>query len=60
MGLLAKAGSRFSFGDRAWTEMEIQFVKGMYRLKLVSYENSGCKGSNSLSFMVQFDELQIQ
>ena len=45
--LLAKAGSgpRFSFGVRAWTEMEIQCVKGMYRLKLVSSENnSGFKG----------------
>ena len=36
--LLAKAGSglRFSFGVRAWTGMEIRYVKGMYRLKLVS------------------------
>ena len=36
--LIVKAGSglRFSFGVRAWTEMEIQCVKGMYRLKLVS------------------------
>ena len=50
--LLAKAGSglRFSFGVRAWTEMEIRCVKGMYRLKLVSCENnSGFKG---LSFDV--------
>ena len=40
--LLAKAGSgrRFSFGVRAWTEMEIRCVKGMYRLKLVSSENN--------------------
>ena len=45
--LLAKAGSglRFSFGIRAWTEIEIQCVKGMYSLKLVSGENnSGLKG----------------
>ena len=42
MSLLAKAGSglRFSFGVRAWTEMEIRCVKGMYRLKLVSSENN--------------------
>ena len=35
--LLAKAGSglRFSFGVRAWTGMEIWYVKGIYRLKLV-------------------------
>ena len=26
-------GLRFSFGVRAWTEMEIWCVKGMYRLK---------------------------
>ena len=48
--LLAKAGSGvgFSFGVRAWTEMEIQCVKGMYRLKLVSSEkNSGFKGLKS-------------
>ena len=40
--LLAKAGSglRFSFGVRAWTEMEIRCVKGMYRLKLVSSRNN--------------------
>ena len=40
--LLAKAGSgrRFSFGVRAWTEMEIRCVKGMHRLKLVSSENN--------------------
>ena len=40
--LLAKAGSglRFRFGVRAWTEMEIQCVKGMHRLKLVSSENN--------------------
>ena len=48
--LIAKAGSglRFSFGVRAWIEMEIQYVKGMYRLKLVSCENnSGFKGSGT-------------
>ena len=40
--LLAKAGSglRFSFRVRAWTEMEIWCVKGMYRLKLVSSGNN--------------------
>ena len=45
--LFVKAGSGlgFSFGVRAWTEMEIWCVKGMYRLKLVSSEkNSGFKG----------------
>ena len=37
---------RLSFGVRAWTEMEIRCVKGMYRLKPVSSENnSGFKGS---------------
>ena len=44
---LAKAGSGvgFSFGVKAWTEMEIRCVKGMYRLKLISSENnSGFKG----------------
>ena len=42
MSLLAKAGSgpRFSFGVKAWIEMEIQCVKGMHRLKLVSSENN--------------------
>ena len=40
--LIVKAGSglRLSFGVRAWTEMEIWCVKGMYRLKLVSCENN--------------------
>ena len=45
--LIVKAGSglRFRFGVRAWTEMEIRCVKGMYRVKLVSCENnSGIKG----------------
>ena len=43
MSLIGKAvsGLRFSFGIRAWTEMEIRCIKGMYRLKLVSYENKG-------------------
>ena len=47
MSLLAKAESliRFSFGVRAWTEMEVWCVRGMYRLKLVSSENnSGFEG----------------
>ena len=47
MSLLVKAGSGvgFSFGVKDWTEMEIQCVKGMYRLKLISSENnSGFKG----------------
>ena len=30
----------YSFGVRAWTEMEIWCIKGMYRLKLVSSENN--------------------
>ena len=30
----AESGLRFSFGVRAWTEMEVRCVKGMYRLKL--------------------------
>ena len=44
---LAKAGSElgFSFGVRAWTEMEIRCIKGMFRLKLVSSnKNSEIKG----------------
>ena len=42
MSLLAKAGSGlgFSFGVRAWTEMEMRCVKCMYRLKLVSIEKN--------------------
>ena len=47
MSLLAKAGSTvgFSFGVRAWTEMKIRCVKGMYRPKLISSEkNTGFKG----------------
>ena len=45
--LTVKAGSglRFSFGVRAWTELEIWCANGMHRLKLVSCENnSGFKG----------------
>ena len=45
--LLAKVGSgvRFSFEVRAWTEMEMRCIKGMYRLKLVSSEKDlGFKG----------------
>ena len=45
--LIVKDGSgrRFSFGVRAWTEVEIWCVKGMHRPKLVSCENnSGFKG----------------
>ena len=45
MHMVAGSGLRFSFGVRARTEMEIQCVKGMCRLKLVSCENnSGFKG----------------
>ena len=47
ISLLAKAGNGlgFSFGVRAWTEMEIQCDKGMHKVKLVSDEkNSGIKG----------------
>ena len=40
-----ESGLRFSFGVRACTEMEIQCVKGMYRLKVVSSEKKlGFKG----------------
>ena len=52
--LLAKAGSgrRLSFGVRAWTEMEIQFVKGMQRLKLVSSKNNSVfKGLINVLFL---------
>ena len=47
MSLVVKAGSglRCGFVVRAWTEMEIRCVKGMYRLKLVPCENNtGFKG----------------
>ena len=47
MSLLAKAGNGlgFSFGVRAWTEMEIQCDKGMHKVKLVSGEKiQGLKG----------------
>ena len=58
--LSVKAGSRlrFSFGVRPWTEMEIQCVKGMHRLKLVSCENnSGFKGllNNPQSLLFSFN-----
>ena len=49
--VLAKAGSEvgFSFGVRAWTEMEIQRIKGMHRLKLVSSEKiQGLKGFKNI------------
>ena len=49
---LAKAvsGVGFSFGVKAWTEMEIRCVKGMRRLKLISSENnSGFKGLINLT-----------
>ena len=38
--LLINAGSGhgFSFGVKAWTEMEIQCVKGIYMLEVVSSE----------------------
>ena len=42
---LYNSGLGFSFGGKAWTEMEIWCVKGMHKLKLVSSEkNSGFKG----------------
>ena len=50
--LLAKAGSGvgFSFGVRAWTEMEILCVKGIYRLKRISSEkNSGFNPLGSIA-----------
>ena len=33
-----ESGLGFSFGVRAWTEIEIWCVKGMFMLKLVSSE----------------------
>ena len=36
----ARSGLGFSFGVRAWTEMEIRCVKGMCMLKVVSSENN--------------------
>ena len=40
MGKVIKAGSGlgFSFGVRAWAEMEIWYVKGMFMLKVFSSE----------------------
>ena len=32
------SGLGFSFGVKAWTEMEIWCLKGMFRLKVVSKE----------------------
>ena len=52
--LIVKAGSglRFSFGVRAWTEMEIRYVEGMHRIKLVSCENnSRFKGLPKIEFL---------
>ena len=51
---VCKAGSglRFSFGVRAWTEMEIRCIKGMYRLKLVSCENNSRFKGLSYGFSV--------
>ena len=59
--LIVKAGSglRFSFGVRAWTGMEIQCVKGMYRLKLVSRRNNsvfkGLKPGSGYLLFVAFN-----
>ena len=49
ISLFIKAGSglELSFGVRAWTEMEMRCIKGMYKLKQVSSEKiQGLKGSN--------------
>ena len=62
MSLIVKAGSglRFSFGVRAWTEMEIWCVKGMHRLKLVSCENnSGFKGLTLYRPMTRFSVIKL-
>ena len=49
---MAGSGLRFSFGVRAWTEMEIQCVEGKYRLKLVSCKNnSGFKGLSMYAYI---------
>ena len=42
MRLLIKAtsGHGFSFGVRAWTEMEIRSIKGICMLKVVSSEKN--------------------
>ena len=57
--LLAKAGSTvgFSFGVRAWTEMEIRCIKSMYRLKLISSENN--TGFKGLTHEVNVDVLRM-
>ena len=38
-----RSGHGFSFGVRAWTEMEIWCIKGMCRLKVLSSEKNGYK-----------------
>ena len=50
MSLLVKAesGLGFRFGVRAWTEMEIRRVKGMYRLKLVCLASYPCRQTVSV------------
>ena len=46
----AASGIGFSFGVRAWTEVEIRCFKGMYRLKLISSEKySGFKGLRKIT-----------
>ena len=32
----ARSGHRCSFGVRAWTEMEIWYIKSVYMLKVIS------------------------
>ena len=50
---LAGSGVGFSFGVKAWTEVKIRCVKGMYRLKLISSEKySGLKGFKVSFFSV--------
>ena len=53
MSSLINAGSRlwFGFGVRAWTEMKIWCVKGMFMLRVVSSKkNLGFKGFKSLLY----------
>ena len=56
--LVFKAGSGFgfSFGVRAWTEMKIRCIKGMYRLKLVSSKKKiqGLKNAFLPSLKIRF------
>ena len=41
----AESGLGFSFGVRAWTEMEIWYVEGMFKLQVVTSEkNLGFNG----------------